>query len=124
MKRHRWIVIAPYDVTVEDGLRLIGEKPMKGAKLPPTEVFAGESPAPDDERPWLGLHNLATDLMQVGCYECEQQLTPAIAYEECPGDPGTAQATAEGMVTGTFGGIGRNDRCPCGSGRKFKNCCL
>ena len=23
-----------------------------------------------------------------------------------------------------FKGIGRNDRCPCGSGKKFKNCCL
>ena len=20
--------------------------------------------------------------------------------------------------------IGRNDKCPCGSGRKYKNCCL
>jgi uncharacterized protein len=23
-----------------------------------------------------------------------------------------------------FKGVGRNDRCPCGSGKKFKNCCL
>jgi uncharacterized protein len=23
-----------------------------------------------------------------------------------------------------FKGIGRNDRCPCGSGKKFKQCCL
>ena len=23
-----------------------------------------------------------------------------------------------------FSGISKNDRCPCGSGRKFKNCCL
>ena len=22
-----------------------------------------------------------------------------------------------------YGGIGRNDPCPCGSGEKFKNCC-
>src|SRR5262249_28940624 len=24
----------------------------------------------------------------------------------------------------SHGGIGRNDACPCGSGRKFKHCCL
>jgi uncharacterized protein len=29
---------------------------------------------------------------------------------------------AAGM--GTAGRIGRNDPCPCGSGRKYKNCCL
>ena len=23
-----------------------------------------------------------------------------------------------------FGSIGRNDLCPCGSGRKFKQCCI
>ena len=23
-----------------------------------------------------------------------------------------------------FDGIGRNDMCPCGSGRKFKQCCI
>ena len=23
-----------------------------------------------------------------------------------------------------YGGIGRNDDCPCGSGRKFKQCCI
>jgi hypothetical protein len=23
-----------------------------------------------------------------------------------------------------YDGIGRNDECPCGSGRKFKQCCI
>lgn len=23
-----------------------------------------------------------------------------------------------------FAGVGRNDKCPCGSGKKFKRCCL
>ncbi len=23
-----------------------------------------------------------------------------------------------------YTGVGRNDECPCGSGRKFKNCCI
>jgi uncharacterized protein YecA (UPF0149 family) len=27
-------------------------------------------------------------------------------------------------VRNPFAGIGRNDPCPCGSGKKFKKCCL
>ena len=23
-----------------------------------------------------------------------------------------------------YNGVGRNDKCPCGSGKKFKNCCM
>jgi uncharacterized protein YchJ len=23
-----------------------------------------------------------------------------------------------------YAGVGRNDECPCGSGRKFKQCCI
>ena len=23
-----------------------------------------------------------------------------------------------------YSGIGRNDKCPCGSGKKYKNCCM
>ncbi|MBI4169450.1 MAG: SEC-C domain-containing protein [Acidobacteria bacterium] len=23
-----------------------------------------------------------------------------------------------------YAGVGRNDECPCGSGSKFKNCCI
>ena len=28
------------------------------------------------------------------------------------------------MLANNFSNIGRNDQCPCGSGKKFKNCCL
>jgi serine-type anaerobic sulfatase-maturating enzyme len=31
---------------------------------------------------------------------------------------------ATAVVRGGFAGVGRNDPCPCGSGRKFKHCCL
>jgi hypothetical protein len=48
-----------------------------------------------------------------------------IAYGQ-PGAPAPARATPPAptrrMQSGRRG-IGRNDRCPCGSGRKFKNCC-
>ena len=30
----------------------------------------------------------------------------------------------EGVVTNAYQNVGRNDPCPCGSGKKFKKCCL
>jgi uncharacterized protein len=37
--------------------------------------------------------------------------------------PTVGDAAAEQSRQGAAGGVGRNDPCPCGSGRKFKNCC-
>jgi preprotein translocase subunit SecA len=34
----------------------------------------------------------------------------------------TSLAGATPAATGDFEGIGRNDPCPCGSGKKFKKC--
>jgi hypothetical protein len=47
-------------------------------------------------------------------------LDPAEAYSQVPGrDPATRpQKRAEKLD------VGRNDPCPCGSGRKYKKCCL
>ncbi len=47
-------------------------------------------------------------------------LDPTEAYSQVPGrDPATRpQKRAEKL------GVGRNDPCPCGSGRKYKKCCL
>ena len=28
------------------------------------------------------------------------------------------------MLANIFNNVGRNDQCPCGSGKKYKNCCL
>ncbi|VTP70009.1 Predicted metal-binding protein related to the C-terminal domain of SecA [Leclercia adecarboxylata] len=33
-----------------------------------------------------------------------------------------ATVTQQPVINGTK--VGRNDPCPCGSGKKFKNCCL
>jgi len=33
-------------------------------------------------------------------------------------------APVTGVVAGSSAKVGRNDRCPCGSGKKFKHCCL
>jgi hypothetical protein len=33
-------------------------------------------------------------------------------------------SSAEAAAVNPFGGVGRNDPCPCGSGKKYQNCCL
>jgi preprotein translocase subunit SecA len=44
------------------------------------------------------------------------------------GEGGTRRVTvkrrAAGTVVGDSAKIGRNDPCPCGSGKKYKNCCM
>jgi hypothetical protein len=117
------MAVVPYEVTVEDGLRMVGALPSPtGAPV----LRAGDDPPPaDDPRPFLGTHNLVRDLVTVGCFDCEQPLTPATAHSPCPGEPSpSAVPTTElGRVgPGTLSRVGRNDPCPCGSGQKFKRC--
>jgi hypothetical protein len=38
--------------------------------------------------------------------------------------PGLAAQVANQTVRNPYRGVGRNDPCPCGSGKKFKKCCL
>jgi hypothetical protein len=139
VSRHRWMAIVPYEVTEEDGLRMVGALPSTPGP-PGANLIAGdERPSPDDTRPFLGTHNVAQDLITVGCFACEQPLTRETAGTECPGEPGGKlayvdatgrdvhpdEAIAQGgnlSPTMRFAGVGRNDPCPCGSGLKFKRC--
>ena len=41
-----------------------------------------------------------------------------------PGDARLTFADAPQSSVDPFKGVGRNDPCPCGSGKKFKKCCL
>jgi len=41
-----------------------------------------------------------------------------------PGQTGTEPAASVLPVVNPFRAVGRNDPCPCGSGKKFKACCL
>ena len=41
-----------------------------------------------------------------------------------PEDAGLAFADTPLPFVDPFKGVGRNDPCPCGSGKKFKKCCL
>jgi preprotein translocase subunit SecA len=54
----------------------------------------------------------------------QRQLAGVAPEAAAPSDPG-ADAAREGFVEddpATWGDPGRNDACPCGSGRKFKHC--
>jgi preprotein translocase subunit SecA len=39
-----------------------------------------------------------------------------------PREDGAGNAAAESSVASEYAGVGRNDSCPCGSGKKFKKC--
>ena len=45
-------------------------------------------------------------------------------WTSSPGHGRLAFADAPQPVVDPFKGVGRNDPCPCGSGKKFKKCCL
>lgn len=138
MRRHRWMAVVPFEVTDQDALRLVGLKPMAGADLPPTQLAGDEAPRPDDERPFLGLHNARPDLVAVACWDCEIALTDARLIDTpCEGQtPGDLVYAVDGRVVsepsgrdvgrlsprGQLGSVGRDDPCPCGSGLKFKRC--
>lgn len=50
---------------------------------------------------------------------------PAKAAKAVPAAAGSApapQAPFRRPVSFNFAGVGRNDICPCGSGKRFKNC--
>jgi hypothetical protein len=138
--RHRWMAFAPFEITAEDARRMTigGDDVPTIDQQPPTQLAADEAPAPDDARPFLGLHNIVHELMTVGCLECEQPYSDAAEEAGCPGDPngldGSVVLAAQeerraaleavgGLAPGLqFGGVGRNDKCPCGSGKKYKKC--
>ena len=44
--------------------------------------------------------------------------------ERRAGGPGLAPSAAPQPLINPFKNVGRNDPCPCGSGKKFKKCCL
>lgn len=138
MTRHRWRALVPYEVTDEDARRLVqGDYP--GADLPPEQIAGDESPPLNDERPFLGLHNVVREDAGVFCWACEQPWSEEVAAAPCPGepegeltyvgpdgrrvDPHERRAPqGAGGIGHHLGGIGRNDPCPCGSGLKFKRC--
>ena len=46
-------------------------------------------------------------------------------FEEGEGSDELSEAPSSGApVVNPFRDVGRNDPCPCGSGKKYKKCCL
>jgi uncharacterized protein len=50
--------------------------------------------------------------------------TYRITHPHAPARPGRAAMQRPGTYKRAGKKIGRNDPCPCGSGRKFKACCI
>lgn len=123
MARHRWMAFLPFELTPGDARKMSvsGELPTLD-ELPATELARGEAPAPDDPRPWFGLHNVVHELVTVGCYVCEATYSDEAEAAGCPGDPSGVELNLPAPRVG-LGSVGRNDPCPCGSGKKFKRCC-
>lgn len=121
-QRHRWMVYVPYEVTAQDARKIAtGEGVPSQDDVPAGELAADEAPAPDDARPFFGLHNIVHELVAAGCYVCEQPYTDEIEAAGCPGDP-SGEDLRLPEPTIPLSGVGRNDPCPCGSGLKFKRC--
>ena len=55
-------------------------------------------------------------------YKAQVGATPSRQPVRRPSLPGMGEG-ARGETRGKAGKIGRNDPCPCGSGKKFKKCC-
>jgi preprotein translocase subunit SecA len=45
-------------------------------------------------------------------------------FRPTPIEPTVAQKFRKPTNAAAIGKVGRNDSCPCGSGKKFKKCCL
>ncbi len=48
----------------------------------------------------------------------------AFSGRDAPVFPDPRDYEVQQPVTNPLRGVGRNDLCPCGSGKKFKKCCL
>ena len=91
---------------VEDVFRIAREE------SDPLTVFAREGLAPV---------NSALERLEA----TEHELREALAQdgeEEAPEED--EEEEAEAPVSNPFRNVGRNDACPCGSGKKFKKCCM
>lgn len=75
---------------------------------------------PDGEE---GLNYLCTGLRQFFTHSLPYLIKLA-SLERAPGTHAPLTQLAQETVAGRFPNTGRNELCPCGSGRKYKKCCL
>lgn len=82
----------------------------------------------DPEKPLAsGLVRQSFDVMSLQHWLAFQPPSPEATSPEANGAEATddqATALSNAPATSPKGQIGRNDACPCGSGKKYKKCCL
>jgi uncharacterized protein YecA (UPF0149 family) len=69
-------------------------------------------------------HRLVTDVVkEMAWWACFDEDRKPAYREKAAGVPGASLAGMEWPIRRTEPKVGRNDPCPCGSGKKFKKCC-
>jgi hypothetical protein len=128
---HDWRAMIQYKLTDKEARQMVqGYGHPEVDEAPVTLLASGESPPRGDPRVFLGTHNMLREEAVVVCWKCEEGWDPEIAERPCPGEsqlpadlgPRMADDPSIGNITAGLGTIGRNDPCPCGSGKKFKRC--
>jgi uncharacterized protein len=87
------------------------ERVFMEGKLEPIRLFADEE----------GFRRL-DDLTEERIEEMQQRINPAV--QDLYGYFSASTSLPEGTVRREAPKVGRNDPCPCGSGKKYKKCCL
>lgn len=71
-----------------------------------------------------GIQDTVDELKGWHTFADDPELTSAIHDKSWEADPGTGNVPRwHGTIRNTQPRVGRNDPCPCGSGKKFKKCC-
>lgn len=102
--------------------------------MPPSESLADPSPFPPDvpdsaarvetgDDPSGAVESLDGN---AGLTAADLEQIALAATDETPPDEPLFRARVEESATIQHGAarVGRNDPCPCGSGKKFKKCCI
>jgi len=85
------------------------------AEPPPDQAGAPRGPRPSPDLPYMEAHhvNPATG---------EDEMAPALAPALVGANGNGAQAQRNPKDPKSWGKVGRNEPCPCGSGKKYKHC--
>ena len=89
------------------------------SQLMRVEIVQSPPPPEATELPFMQAHHIDPSTGEDELAMSDARLVPALA-----GDNGSARAVAERNPKDptSWGKVGRNEACPCGSGKKFKHC--
>ncbi len=123
------------DTMYEDFLRTVlrmelevrpeGESTLPGAAESPLAGAQFSGPAGVDGEAGLNLLHRPATKTRAGAARASGSAQPANANGAAQGTQQPAPAKAKTYIAAEndpYAGVGRNDPCPCGSGKKFKNC--